>query len=164
MLMGLAFILVAAGMAYVYDAPLYALLCFVLPCGGLAWFLFMQATQMALIVHENKLEYHFGSARVETQWNNLNSIEIQRSGRRSQIVLMLKNPVKQKVIGGHLDKMLFGEHQVSSITLSDIMRTPMKKVDKSYPTVIDFEKLKKTDFGSDLLEFAPHLFEKGENL
>lgn len=116
-----------------------------------------QATQMKITVYEKGIEWQRGGSHVFTTWDNIKSIGRKDEGDSATFGLYLQQPV-QPTASSWLDKRFF------SASVDYIRLIPTIKVPTIFKglqgNVIDRQALAETDFGQDVLRYAPHLFEK----
>jgi hypothetical protein len=133
------------GMMLVF-IPFYALL---------LWILIIQSTQQYLAFYESGLEYRIGNNRIFSRWEDLRSLEIRGSGK-SRTVGITTTALEKRQEGNGLERILVG-YNTDFIPLS-VLSVPTQR-DGWTSLAVDTESFAQTDFGRELLHYAPQLFE-----
>jgi hypothetical protein len=122
----------------------------------LFWFLYTISFRTRLILYREGLELRQGSSHFFVEWGNLSHFGGKKNGKAFQLGIYLHKIVHPDV-KGILDKFHFGQPN-NFLPLTNIVLVPRLWLG----IAVDTEKLAKTEFGRDLLHYAPHLFEESK--
>jgi hypothetical protein len=139
------------------------------------WALLIISTQEQLAIYKTGLEYRLGNNRIFSCWEDLQRFEIRDKGR-SQRIGVSSTKLEKRQEGNRLDKLLLSNRYTDFIPfhLIDVPAyyvNPQKfeKILLGYVPVandsqplVDIAKFAETDFGRELLHYAPQLFEASE--
>lgn len=115
-----------------------------------------QATQIRIIVYEKGIDWQRHRSHVFTAWDNIDRIGRKNEGDSTTFGIHLHESIQPQV-HGWLDKRLF------SASVDYLRLIPTVKVPTTFKgmegNVIDMQAFAETDFGQDILRYAPHLLE-----
>ena len=116
-----------------------------------------QATQIKITVYEKGIDWQRNRSHLFTTWDNIDKIGRHNEGDSTTYGIYLCEQVQPKA-HSWLDKRLFAA-PVGYIRLTPtlIVPTTFKGVAGN---VIDMKAFTKTDFGQDVLRYAPHLLQQ----
>lgn len=116
-----------------------------------------QATRITITVYENGIDWQRGGSHVFTTWDNMDTIERKNEGDSATFGIYLHEPVQPEA-HNWLDKRLFST-PVGYIRLIPTVTVPTT-FNGLQGNVIDRQAFAETDFGQDLLRYAPHLLDR----
>lgn len=112
----------------------------------------------SLRIHSDGIEYRSGKRSLCANWDDLYQIRWITRGQFGYVAIESRLPLKINSIG--LERYLpfrWGRYRIP-LTVVEGIET---KVDGCFgKRSVDFQKLKETEFGSLMYEYAPHLFEE----
>ncbi len=116
-----------------------------------------QATQITITVYENGIDWQRSTSHVFTTWENIDMIGRKDEGDSTTFGIYLHEPVQSEVTSW-LDKRFF------SVPVDYIRLTPTIRVPTTFKglggNVINRQAFAETEFGRDVLRYAPLLLEK----
>jgi hypothetical protein len=124
--------------------------------------LFVLAGRTSLAIYEEGIEWRRGGSSMFATWDNLSHIGAKNEGDATTHGIFLHRQIESKV-NSWVDKHFFalsGDY----IRLTGFVKVPINFKGLLKGSEIDFDEFAKTEFGQDLLHYAPHLFEKSESL
>ncbi|MEM9955839.1 MAG: hypothetical protein AAF846_29840 [Chloroflexota bacterium] len=121
----------------------------------LLWWSIIFTTQSQVTLYDDGIELQRGGSKLFTTWDNVSHMGIQRRGRNRVSGLYLHDKVQPET-KGIADKLFFGRG-TKFLDIGRYVRMPMTW--RIINNEVDQEKLLRTDFGKELHELAPHLFE-----
>lgn len=129
-----------------------------IPLYGMIFLLAMLSASRKLLIYEEGIEQHYGSRRSFIPWDDLSHIEWRRQGKSSIVGIVTHHEIQDEVTGGKIENFLHKRHHKNFLVLSGVVPLPTKwrkwlKID------IDYEKFQRTEFGTILKTYAPHLFD-----
>jgi len=123
----------------------------ILPIYALLFFrFFIEATRTSITIYEDGIEYRYGSLYAFSTWDNIKYI--------NKLGIYFHQPVETVVHGGFFDRLLFRQKALAFIHIADIVHIPTYRDNFQQESVLDLKKFIETEFGSDLMHYAPHLF------
>lgn len=117
-----------------------------------------QATRITITIHEDGIDWQRGSSHLFTTWDNIDYIGSNDEGDSTTYGIFLHNEVQAEV-HSWLDKRFFAT-PTAYIRLIPTVKVPTKWEGVQQGSIIDMEAFAGTDFGQNILHYAPHLFEK----
>lgn len=129
-------------------------ICLLIPVATfVGWISFIQARRTCIVLSKDGIEYRFGQMRTFASWDNLSHFGVKHSGRgSSRKGFFLHESLRKHLLGV--------EYSQDFFDVSNVINVPTQWEGFIKGTVVDLEKFAKTEFGQDLLHYAPHLFEK----
>jgi hypothetical protein len=127
--------------------------------GFILWILLISSTQQHLAIYENGLEYRMGGNRRFSRWEDMRHFEIRPQGK-SSVIGIYSSHIEKRHEGSFIERLLSSSHN-DLIPLS-VVHVPSRRINWWTRSIVDTEKFAETDFGRELLHYAPHLFEDGE--
>lgn len=124
------------------------------------WLLMISMSQQHLAIYEDGLEYRMGGNRIFSRWEDLQRFESRASGK-SRILGIATLAVEKRQEGNAFERFLLMGRYENFIPLQ-IVRVPTRWDGCWTGMVVDSAKFAETDFGRELLHYAPHLFEYGK--
>ena len=118
--------------------------------------LFIQVAESSLTVYEDGLEWQRGKSVLFSTWDNMRAIERKNEGDAATYGIQLHEKVEVE-INGWFDKFFYGS-STDYIRLTGIVNVPMRFAGLK-GNVIKLDEFAETEFGQDLMHYAPHLFE-----
>jgi hypothetical protein len=120
------------------------------------WFGTSFMTRTFVIVSDDGIELQCGGICAFTPWDNISHIDVKGSGNSQQHGIYLHNKIKPEV-NGWVEKLLYSS-ETDFLPIGEVINLPTRWGLFHYP--IDYEKLADTEFGQDLLNYAPHLLQE----
>lgn len=124
----------------------------------LLWYLYILIFQTRLILYEDGLDLQQGSAHYFTNWENMSHFGGRSSGKAVQFGIYLHAPIQQEP-SNFLERVSFGKES-NFLPITYVMLMPRRWSLGS--VTVDSQALSQTQFGRELLHYAPHLFEYGK--
>ena len=122
----------------------------------LLWWAVIFTTQSRVTLFEEGIELERGGAKVFSTWDNVSHLGIKGGGKSSRRGLFLHEKVTPET-RGLIERLLFG-WKTGFLPIGQYVHLP--KVWNLFSREIDTEKLLDSEFGQELYELAPHLFEE----
>ena len=123
--------------------------------------MYFQATQIAITVYEDGIDWQRGSSHVFTTWENINYIGRNDEGDSTTYGIFLHKEVQAEA-HSWIDKRFFSA-PVTYIRLIPTVKVPTKWDGLRQGSIIDMEAFAGTEFGQNLLQYAPHLLEQDKS-
>lgn len=115
-----------------------------------------QATQIKIIVYEDGLEWQRGTSHAFTSWNNIEAIGRNNEGDSTTYGIYLHETIQPEASDGLSKRFFSAPVEYIRLIPTVVVPTKLKGTDGN---VIDWQAFAKTDFGQDILRYAPHLLE-----
>jgi hypothetical protein len=115
----------------------------------------IDGTQQHLAIYSTGLEHRQGTLISFTTWENLSHFD----NVKGFPCIVTKAEIERSSKGQWLERFLITHVSGNLIRLPRECGIPVHFVEGKTGTQVDVEKLLKTNFGQDLLHYAPHLFE-----
>lgn len=122
------------------------------------WWTIIFTTQSHITLYEEGIELQRGGSRLFTSWHNVDKFGIKGHGRAARRGLYLHERVSPDT-KGLVDKLIFGR-DTDFIPIGQYTHLPRKWTLNPFNREIHTDKLRDTDFGQDVYDLAPHLFEE----
>lgn len=122
----------------------------------LLWWAIIFTTQSRVTLFEEGLEIERGNSKVYSPWENVSHMGIKGFGRNQKRGLFLHEKVTPET-QGIVEKIIFGR---KSNFLPVGRYVHMPRVWNPFSRQLNTEKILDTEFGQELYELAPHLFEE----
>jgi hypothetical protein len=136
-----------AGWFFLILVPLYGLI---------LWMLLISSTQQHLAIYENGLEYRVGNNRRFSIWEDMQRFEIRPQGK-SSVIGIYTSHLEKRYEGSAVERLLL--HGYKDFIPLTVVRVPTRWDGCWSGAVVDTVKFAETDFGRELLHYAPHLFD-----
>lgn len=136
--------------------PVFLLALVLLFDAFLVWWGIIFMTQSRITLYEEGIELERGNSKIFTPWENVSHLGIKGGGKNSRRGIFLHEKVTPEVTGA-VERLLFGR-ATNFIPIGRYVHLPRKW--NLFSREINTDKLGETDFGQDLYELAPHLFEE----
>ena len=121
------------------------------------YFLFIQVAESSLVIYEDGLEWRRGKSYLFAEWKNMRAIVRKNEGDAATYGIQLIKSVDVE-INGLLDRFFFGS-STDYIRLTGLVTVPMRWEGFRKGNLIKLEEFAETEFGQDLMHYAPQLFE-----
>lgn len=122
----------------------------------MAWYTFTFCYQTRLIVYESGIEIQRGSSRFFSNWGNMSHFGRAGFNTKYHGILLFERITPET--NNFIDKLFYGGSR-QFMEFGDIISFPKRWAGFFQGMAVDTEKLLETDFGRDIYQFAPHLFE-----
>lgn len=122
----------------------------------LLWWGVIFTTQSRVTLFDEGIELERGASKVFTTWDNVSHLGIKGFGRNRRRGIFLHSPVKAES-QGLIERLFFG-WESNFIPIGSYVHLPSTW--SIFKGEINKDKLLETDFGQDLYELAPHLFDE----
>lgn len=123
------------------------------------WMLVISSNQQYLAIYEDGIEHRMGSTISFSRWEDLERFEIRPQGK-STIIGIYTTAIEKRHEGSSIERFLLGGYK-DLIPLS-VVSVPSRWDGCWTGSVVDTAKFANTELGSDLLHYAPQLFEYGK--
>lgn len=120
------------------------------------WWGIIFTTQSRVTLFEEGIELERGGSKVFSTWDNVSHLGVKGRGRNQRRGLFLYENVTPET-KGLVEKIAFGR---SSNFLPIGRYVHLPRIFNLFKREIDSEKLLNTEFGQELYDLAPHLFEE----
>ena len=121
----------------------------------LLWWAIIFTTQSRVTLFEEGIEMERGNSKVYTPWENVSHLGIKGFGRNQKRGLFLHEKVTPET-KGLIEKLVFGWR---SDFLNIGRYVHLHRVWNPFSRQLNTEKILETEFGQELYDLAPHLFE-----
>jgi hypothetical protein len=134
--------------------------------GYVFWSLIIGISQTSITVYEDGLEWQRGGAKLFVRWEDLYELGRKPAGGSVSFGIYLNHSIEPEV-NGFAEKLIFGR-ATNFITLTGIVDVPSYWAGFGKGQMLDTYKFADTEFGRELMRYAPHLFRdntdiKGKN-
>jgi hypothetical protein len=136
---------------FVFLLPLYT---------WLLWYTIIIWTQTRLIVYEDGIEIQRGASSFFSPWENMRHFGLYSYAQKNRYGIFLHEKVQPEA-QGLVEKLFYGWSS-NFIMLNEFVYVPWRWVGFFQGYTVDVSKLRDTEFGRQLLQYAPHLFEYGK--
>jgi hypothetical protein len=119
----------------------------------LLWYLYTFSFRTRLILYKDGLELQQGSAHFFAAWEHLSHFGGKKIGKAFRVGIYL-HKIVQPEVKGILDRFHFGWPS-NFLPVTTVILLPRRWLG----LFVDTEKLLETEFGRDLLHYAPQVFE-----
>jgi hypothetical protein len=152
MMLGFFALLIQAG-----DKVTWLMVFFIPFYGFILWALFLSNTQRYLAIYEDGLEYRFGGTVSFSRWEDLRRFESRASGK-SSVLGIYTSHLEKRHDGNGFERFLLGGYD-DFIPLNLVL-VPTRWDGCWTGAVVDTAKMAETEFGRELLHYAPQLLEE----
>jgi|GEM_PF-3286061 len=121
----------------------------------LLWWAIIFMTQSRVTLYEEGIELERGGAKIFTTWDNVSHFGIKGMGKNQRRGIYLHEKVSPDT-KGLVEKILFG-WDTRFIPIGQLIHLPTEHI---FSRTIDPDKVLETEFGQEVYELAPHLFEE----
>ena len=135
--------------------PIFMLMLILLFDAMFLWWGIIFMTQSRVTLFEEGIELERGGSKVFSTWDNVSHLGVKGHGRNQKRGLFLHEKVTPET-KGLVDKIAFGR---SSNFLPIGRYVHLPRVWRLFNREINTEKLLDSEFGQELYDLAPHLFE-----
>lgn len=135
--------------------PLFAIFLILLMDAFLLWWAIIFMTQSRVTLYEEGIELERGGAKIFTTWDNVSHFGIKGVGKNQRRGIYLHDKVAPEA-KGLVEKLLFG-WDTRFIPIGQLVNLPTEHL---LSRTIDPDKVLKTEFGQEVYQLAPHLFEE----
>lgn len=123
----------------------------------LLWTMLVYAQQTRVTLYDEGIEIERGASKLFTTWDNVSHFGKKGMGRSNATGLFLHEPVKTEA-NGLVESLLFRENG-KFIPLGNYVNLP-NTWRNFFSSDVDKDKILATDFGKQVYELAPHLFDE----
>ncbi len=120
--------------------------------------IFLITYSETLTIYKEGIEYQHQGKYIFVKWQQLSHFESHKDGRKSEQGIKIHSSVSQEKVENFVDDQIYRKPFDDFIPVSRVTEIPIKAMREGV-LIIDLRRLKSTEFGRLINEYAPHLFE-----